>query len=185
MLPYIIAGEVVFWCLLLGGLAVRYLLRLRIASSALLIATPVVDAVIIALTYVDLARGATSDLSHGLAAFYVGFSIVFGPDLVLRTDRRFAARFTDLSDDQLPAIPNRTSMQYWIRCILASSLTILLLVIGIVLTMLPRDGNFDAEATFWLTYWIIVAASIVPTWAVIGPLRDSFRGVRSERGADT
>lgn len=69
MLPYIIAGEVLFWLLLLGGLGARYILRQRTVSTILLVSTPVVDAAILALTYVDLARGAPSDFSHGLAAF--------------------------------------------------------------------------------------------------------------------
>ncbi|MGO2862706.1 MAG: hypothetical protein ACTIC1_16225, partial [Brevibacterium sp.] len=76
MLPFILGGEILFWILLLAGVSVRYLLGWRAVSTGLLIATPAVDLIIIALTYVDLAAGASSDFSHGLAAFYVGFSIV-------------------------------------------------------------------------------------------------------------
>lgn len=40
MPPFIIAGKALFWCLLLGGLAVRYLLRWRVVSTVLLVASP-------------------------------------------------------------------------------------------------------------------------------------------------
>lgn len=172
MLPYIIAGEVSFWCLLLGGLSVRYLFRWRLVSAALLALTPMVDLAVIALTYVDLARGAPSDLSHGLAAFYVGFSVTFGPELIRRFDRRFARRYTDVPDADLPAVPMRSSLQYWLRCVTAAAITIGLLGVGIVVA--------GTEDSFWLIYWIISAAFTVFLWAVIGPIRDRFR-VRTGR----
>lgn len=167
MLPYIIAGEVLFWCLLLAGLLARYLLRWRTVSTTLLVATPLVDLAIIALTYVDLAGGAPSDFSHGLAAFYVGFSIIFGPEIISRADRRFARRFTDLPDDALPALPEHTPVQYWLRCLVAASITIALLALGMAIA-----GFADS---FWLIYWIIVAASTVVLWALVGPVRDWWR----------
>ncbi|MDN6283267.1 MULTISPECIES: hypothetical protein [Corynebacterium] len=173
MLPYIVAGEVLFWCLLLGGLAVRYLLKWRAVSNVLLILTPVVDLAIIALTFVDLANGASSDFTHGLAAFYVGFSVVFGPEIIRRLDRRFARKYTDLPDNQLPTVPERTSMQYRLRCLTASTITILLLVIGIAIAGLSHS--------FWLIYWIIVAAFTALMWGFIGPIRDHYRARRTKR----
>lgn len=171
MLPYIIAGEVAFWVLLLGGLSLRYLLRWRAVSTTLLILTPVVDLAIMALTYVDLGRGAPSDFSHGLAAFYVGFSVIFGPETIRRFDRRFAKKHTDLPEAELPAVPQRSSMQYWLRCLVASSITIGLLMIGIAVA-----GVADS---FWLIYWIISAAFTAIMWGAIGPLRDRLRSERT------
>lgn len=172
MLPYIVAGEILFWVLLLGGLAVRYLLRGRLVSAAMLIATPIVDIVIIALTYVDLWRGAPSDFSHGLAAFYVGFSITFGPETIRRFDRRFAKKYTELPDDQLPQVPQRTSLEYWRRCLVAAALTIALLAIGMLIAGWDRS--------FWLIYWIIVAAFTALMWGIVGPLREKRRKAREE-----
>lgn len=163
MLPFIIAGEILFWCLLLGGLAVRYLLRWRVVSTVLLVATPLVDVAIIALTYVDLASGAESDFSHGLAGFYVGFSVIFGPEIIRRADRRFARRFTDLAEEQLPTVPRRTGRQQWRRCLLASSITVALLAVGVAITR-------DSQRAFWLIYWIIVAVSTPVLWILIDRL---------------
>lgn len=171
MLFYIVAGEVLFWFVLLAGVCTRYLLRWRTVSTVLLAATPLIDIVIVVLTYIDLNRGATSDFSNGMAAFYVGFSIVFGPEAIARVDRRFARRHSDLSEAELSAVPTRTSLAYWLRCLNASAITIVLLAIGIAIA-----GLADS---FWLIYWVIVAVFTALAWGIVGPLRDRRR--RSNR----
>ena len=171
MLLFIIAGEVLFWIFLLAGVCARYLLHWRTVSTVLLVSTPLIDIVIIVLTYIDLHRGAASDFSHGMAAFYVGFSVVFGPEAIAHVDRRFARRHTGLSEAELPAVPTRTSLEYWLRCLTASAITIALLAIGIVIA-----GSADS---FWLIYWTIVAVFTAVAWGLIGPLCDRWR--RSKR----
>ena len=171
MLLFIIAGEVLFWIFLLDGVCARYLLHWRTVSTVLLVSTPLIDIVIIVLTYIDLNRGAASDFSHGMAAFYVGFSVVFGPEAIARVDRRFARRHTDLSEAALPAVPTRTSLGYWLRCLTAAAITTALLSIGIAIA-----GLADS---FWLIYWTIVAVFTALAWGVVGPLRDRLR--RSKR----
>lgn len=176
MVGYILGGEVLFWVLLLAGVSSRYLLGWRVTSAGLLLATPVVDLAIIALTYVDLAGGARSDFSHGLAAFYVGFSIVFGPEIIARFDRRFARRHTGLSEDQLPPVPIRTDLAYLCRCLIASGITVVLLAIGIALA-----GWADS---FWLIYWIVVAVSTAVMWALVGPIRKRWGRGRKQDSPD-
>lgn len=173
MLPFILGGEILFWVLLLAGVSVRYLLGWRAVSTGLLIATPAVDLIIIALTYVDLAAGASSDFSHGLAAFYVGFSIVFGPEIITRIDRRFARRHTDLAEHELPEVSQRSSFVVWCRCLIAAGITVVLLSLGMVIA-----GWSDS---FWLLYWIIVAVSTAVLWLFTGPVRDRIR----RRGAQS
>ena len=61
----------------------------------MLAAVPAVDVLLLAVTAVDLARGAEAGWSHGLAAVYLGFSVMLGPPLIRRTRpalRRRAAR---------------------------------------------------------------------------------------------
>lgn len=176
MLLFIIAGEVLFWIVLLAGVCARYLLRWRSVSTILLAATPLIDIVIIVLTYIDLYRGASSDFSHGMAAFYVGFSLVFGPEAIARIDRRFARRHTDLSEAELPAVPTRSSLAYWLRCLTASAITVVLLAVGIAIA-----GLADS---FWLIYWVIVAVFTALAWGVVGPLRDRWRRSRRRKEPD-
>lgn len=178
MLPYIVAGEILFWCLLLGGLAFRYLMQLRLLSTLALLATPFVDVAIITLTYVDLAAGASSDFSHGMAAFYVGFSIVFGPEIIRRYDRWFARRYTDLPQSELPRTPQQTDVQYLIRCVVASVLTLALLAVGLLFAG-------DLDRSFWLIYWCIVAMAMPVLWAIVDVVRRRRRrsaGARKEHG---
>ena len=54
----IAACEIAFWALLFGGMAARYWWRRRRLSTVLLVAIPVADALLLALTAIDLARGA-------------------------------------------------------------------------------------------------------------------------------
>ena len=68
MIGIIVACEIGFWVLLGAGLAARYLLRARLLSTALLIAVPLVDVVLLAATAIDLRRGGQAGLTHGLAA---------------------------------------------------------------------------------------------------------------------
>ena len=93
MLIAIVACEVGFWIVLAAGLLLRYGLRRPRSGGALLLAVPLIDVVLLALTAVDLQSGAEPDLTHGLAALYLGFSIAFGHDVVRWADVRVARRF--------------------------------------------------------------------------------------------
>jgi hypothetical protein len=93
LLVVIAACEILFWVFLLGGLVLRYVFRARTASTISLILVPVADLILIVATVIDLARGATADWTHTLAASYLGFSVGFGHSIVKSMDQRFAYRF--------------------------------------------------------------------------------------------
>jgi hypothetical protein len=93
MLPYVVACEIGFWVVLGAGLLARYVLNRRRLGAALLLAVPLVDVALLVLAFLDLRSGAAPDLSHGLSAGYLGFSVAFGPDLVRWADVRVAHRF--------------------------------------------------------------------------------------------
>ncbi len=93
LVAVILGGEVAFWVFLVAGLAARYLLKAPKVGLALLFCTPLVDVVVLGATVVHLNGGATADFTHGLAAAYLGFSVVFGHDMIRWADVRFAHRF--------------------------------------------------------------------------------------------
>lgn len=93
MLIAIVACEIGFWIVLGAGLLARYGLRRRRLGGALLLAVPLIDVVLLVLTAVDLRSGTEPDVTHGLAALYLGFSVAFGHDLVRWADVRVAHRF--------------------------------------------------------------------------------------------
>lgn len=89
----IVACEFAFWIAILGGLTARYVLRRRRLSTALLVAAPLVDVVLLALVTVDLVGGGTASWHHGLAAIYIGVSVAYGHRMIAWADTRFNHRF--------------------------------------------------------------------------------------------
>ena len=89
----IVICEVMFWAVLLAGLAASYLLRRQRLGAALLVAAPLVDLVLLTVTALDLRSGGTATVAHSLAAIYIGVSVGFGHSLVRWADARFAHRF--------------------------------------------------------------------------------------------
>ncbi|MFF0831554.1 MULTISPECIES: hypothetical protein [unclassified Streptomyces] len=89
----IVACEVAFWVLLAAGLAFRYALRMPRTGLALLLCEPLLEAVLFAVTAIDLRNGAEPDWRHGLAAVYIGFTVGLGHSTVKWADARVAHRF--------------------------------------------------------------------------------------------
>lgn len=93
LVAVIVTCEVMFWVLVLAGLATRYLLRRPQVGGWLLVAAPLVDLVLLVATVLDLRGGATATTAHALAAVYLGVSVGFGHSMVRWADERFAHRF--------------------------------------------------------------------------------------------
>ena len=85
----IVACEIGFWVVIALGLAVRYGLGKERLGLFILALTPVVDLVLLAVTSVDLYRGATATIAHALAAVYIGVSIAFGKGMIRWADDKF------------------------------------------------------------------------------------------------
>ncbi|WHM36572.1 hypothetical protein [Streptomyces sp. BPTC-684] len=89
----IVICEVGFWVLLAGGLALRYFAKMPRTSVAVLLCEPLLEALLLVVTVIDLKNGAEPDWKHGLAAVYIGFSVAMGHSMVKRADVWFAHRF--------------------------------------------------------------------------------------------
>jgi len=90
MIAYFIIGcEIAFWIFVAAGLSVRYLLGMKRLGLALLMATPIIDLLLLVATVVDLQRGATASMVHGIAAIYIGVSIAYGHQMIAWADRYF------------------------------------------------------------------------------------------------
>jgi hypothetical protein len=161
----IVAGEAGFWVFLLVGLLARYPLHLRRFSTVVLLALPVIDLGVLVVTVLDLAGGATANLSHGLAAVYLGFSVVFGKSLVQWTDTRFAYRFA--GGPKPPKITGSAKIakewRDWGKCVLACVLSAALLLIAILVIHRP-------EQTGALWDWLPRLGVLTGTWLVFGPI---------------
>jgi hypothetical protein len=163
----ILGCEVAFWLLLVLALVVRYVLRRKQLSRALLLALPAVDMLLLATTALDLRAGTPATFAHGLATAYVGFTIAFGSVLVGWADQRFAHWFA--SGPPPVTTPKRgwPAVQYelalWLRCIVAWIITVALLIALI--------AYVDNEAiSRELHSWFRIAFGSVIVWFVFGPV---------------
>ncbi|GAB2477394.1 hypothetical protein GCM10027187_51340 [Streptosporangium sandarakinum] len=123
ILAVIIGCEIGFWVLLGLGLVTRYLWRMRRLSTALLVAVPLLDVVLLAASVIDMRGGATADWRHGLAAAYLAYSIVFGHRTVKWADARFAHRFAGGPEPWKPPAGGMARARYewimWFKIVLA------------------------------------------------------------------
>ncbi|WP_030928631.1 hypothetical protein [Streptomyces sp. NRRL S-646] len=120
----IIACEVGFWVLLAAGLAVRYLLKRRRTSVALLLCEPLLELVLFVVTAVDLKNGAEPSWEHGLAALYIGYTVAYGHYTITWLDGHAAHR---LAGGPRPPKPPRYGLArarheggLWLRTLLAA-----------------------------------------------------------------
>lgn len=169
----IVTAEVLFWVFLLGGLSVRYLLGWKKVSIVMLALTPVIDLVLIGLTYNDLSNDGKSRFMHGLSAFYVGYSIALGPSIIGEIDRKFAARFGGETSPEKSDPTYREHVSTWKKVIVATVITLLLLAAGFFLV--------GFKGSFWIIYWMVTSLFVVVAWWFIGP----HRALRKERSNAT
>lgn len=87
LVTIIILCEIGFWALIAAGLVSRYLLHRPRLGAVLLAATPLVDLLLLTVTYFDLRSGAQAGFTHVLSALYLGFSVVYGHRLIAWADR--------------------------------------------------------------------------------------------------
>jgi hypothetical protein len=163
----IVGCEVGLWVLLGLGMVLRYLLRLRRTSTAVLAGIPLLDVVLVIATAIDLHRGADVGLVHVLAGFYLGSSLAFGPAIVRWADVRFAHRFAGgPAPRRVPKHgPERVAhlMREWYRVLGTVAIASVVLVALILFFAAPED-----QAGLW--WWIGRAWALVGLWYVFGPL---------------
>lgn len=167
LLGVIAAGEIGFWVLLVAGLAIRYLLRRRTASTVVLLCVPLVDVVILGAAMIDLGRGSAADSTHGLAATYLGFSVAFGHSLVRWADQRFAHRFAGGPRPEKPPKYGAARVRYewreWAKCAVAWAISC-----GLLLAMtLFVDPSRGADI---LWGWMSKLTTVLGIWFALGPL---------------
>jgi hypothetical protein len=89
----IIACEIGFWLFVIAGLFTRYILKQRGLGTLLLFCTPLIDFVLIVATVIDIQNGAAVNIFHGLAAFYIAVTVVYGHGMIRWADERYAYHF--------------------------------------------------------------------------------------------
>jgi hypothetical protein len=174
----IVAGEAGFWVFLLAGLVTRYPLRMRRSSTVVLVALPVIDLGVLVVSVADLAGGATANLSHGLAAVYLGFSVVFGKSMVNWADTRFAHRFAGGPKPVKITGKAKVNKEWldWGKCLLACAIAAALLLVAIM--VIHRPAQTDA-----LWGWLPRLGGLSGAWLLFGPVYQEVFGRRTGEAA--
>ncbi|WP_106769512.1 hypothetical protein [Paenibacillus faecalis] len=159
----IVVCEIAFWIFVLAGLSARYILGWKKAGGILLLCTPIIDLILIAVTVIDLKNGASAGLMHGLAAIYIGVTIAFGHRMIKWADQRFAYRYAGgpkpESKPKYGKSRARFERQGWYRHFMAWVLGALLLL-GMVLIVgdVSRTKALERVALGWA---VVVAIDFI------------------------
>ena len=163
----ILACEVGFWAVLCSGLAFRYIFHFSLVSWFCLLSLPLIDIALLALTVLDLRRGASATMAHGLATAYIGFTVAFGSTVIGWADRRFAQKFGG-APRRIPLrlrgwADERRELGLWARCLLAVAVIYPLLFA--IITLLDRPDQTQA-----LEIWYRIPLGTAFFWFIFGPL---------------
>lgn len=160
-----LVGEALFWVVIAGGLAARYLLRRPRLGAALLASTILVDLGILATAVIDLRTGGLPGTAHGLAALYVGVSVAFGPVIVRWADVRAAHRWAGgPAPEPVPdSGPERARLEWdrFVRWLVAAAISAALL--GLVMWL---AGPAAAD----LGHWFGRLGIVTVIWFLAGPV---------------
>lgn len=181
----IVASEVGFWVVLLGGLCVRYLLRRPRAGAALLACVPLLDLVLLAATVIDLRRGAEPSTAHGLAAVYLGFSVAYGHYMIKWADGRFAHRFAGgpppVKPPKYGAARARHEWRLWLMTLLAAAIAVAVLQACV---WLIGDADRSDPMVGWQRQMLMVVGIhlLIAASYTVWPSKDRKRAEAGDRG---
>ncbi|MEU3911940.1 MULTISPECIES: hypothetical protein [unclassified Streptomyces] len=130
LVALIIACEVGFWVLLAGGLALRYLAGMPRLGAALLLCEPLLELVLLAVGVVDLKNGGEPSWRHGVAAFYIGYTVGYGHYTVKWLDRHAAHRLAGGPKPPGPKYGRARAVhewKLWVRTLAGAAVAVALL----------------------------------------------------------
>ena len=159
--------EVGFWVLVIGGLCLRYVARMRRASTIVLALLPLLDLVLVAAVALDLHRGGEVEFAHRLAGIYLGWTVVFAHSTVAWLDVRFAHRF---AGGPAPVKPPKTGPQAYRNEIRGFVKWLCAAAIALAITYGLAYTVADSEQAAALKTVIQPLGVITFFWFVTGPL---------------
>jgi hypothetical protein len=174
MIYLIIGCEIAFWVLVASGLVARYVFKARRLGLVLLMATPVVDLILLGAAALDLALhsggagggGAVPPgtpggrWAHAVAALYVGVSLAFGHKMIRWADA-VAAKRAGLGPGPRKLYGRAYTAECWrdfARALLAVAIAAVLLK-GLDLiagTPVTRTGELFAAMAPAMRFWLLI-----------------------------
>lgn len=182
LLILVLGCEIAFWLVLLFGLVARYLLRWQKLGLYCLYSIPLIDLLLLIVTVIDLRNGTEASFFHGLAAAYIGFSVVFGHSLIQWADEHFAYRFANGDKPASTPVGGWPNLRYEL-ILFAKALVACAITFALVRAMMWMVGDFDKTVALYL--WDNMMKALAFFWFVFGPLWSVvFRLYRSEPEKD-
>ncbi|MES2676116.1 MAG: hypothetical protein V4660_17890 [Pseudomonadota bacterium] len=168
MLLWLIIGcEIGFWVILFIGLFIRYILKYPKTGKAVLLCVPLLDLLLLLVTAIDLHNGAVAEFAHGLAAVYLGFTVVYGSSVIRWLDQLVAQRFASTKKMEGLQLYGWEHTVYewrqWLKGVLAGGIASLLLFAAVVYVD-------HAEKTAQLYEWFGYIFWMLAIWVVCWPL---------------
>lgn len=169
MILWLIIGcEIGFWLFLFLGLFIRYILKYPRTGKAALLCVPLLDLVLLLATAIDLHNGAVAEFAHGLAAVYLGFTVVYGSGVIKWLDQLAARRCVSTNKmEELKQLYGWSHTLYewrqWLKGVLAGGIASFLLIIAVVYVG-------DPEKTAELNEWFSYIFGLLAIWLVCWPL---------------
>lgn len=164
MVYAIVACEIGFWVLIALGLLARYPLGMPRLGLVLLALTPAVDLALLVFTVIDLRSGGQPGLAHGLAALYLGFSVVFGKRAIAWADRMYRRKVR--GEDVAEPDAGSKLRKEWVNfglAVVAAGIAAAVLELCVVIA----GGGVEAQS---LRDWHSRLGVILAVWFVTGPL---------------
>lgn len=180
MLLWLIIGcEVGFWIFLFLGLFFRYILKLPKTGTAVLLCVPLLDLILLLATAIDLHNGAVAEFAHGLAAVYLGFTVVYGSGVIKWLDQLAAERFASIQKREKIELYGWSYALYewrqWFKGVLAGGIASGLLLSAILYVDAP-DKTVQLNEWFSYIFWVLAIWWVCwPLWYSLFPKREASR----------
>jgi hypothetical protein len=175
---FIIACEIGFWMILTVGLFVRFVLKLNALSKFILLCVPLLDIALLIATMVDLNSGKQAEFSHGLAAVYLGFTVVYGHSIIQWADSYISYKFYFGTNPKI----NFYGWPYakyewlqWLKALLACAIATTLLSIAIFYIDNPENTEALAKWYSHLFWLLAIWLSGWPLWYTIFPRKEKSK----------
>jgi hypothetical protein len=167
---FIIACEIGFWIILALGLFVRFVLKLDTLSKFILLCVPLLDIALLVATMVDLNSGKPAEFSHGLAAVYLAFTVVYGHSIIQWADSYVSYKFFSGSNPKINAYGwayAKYEWLQWLKALLACVIAATLLSIAIFYIDNPKNTEALAQWYSHLFWLLAIWLAGWPLWYTI------------------
>lgn len=157
------------------GLFVRFVLNLSTLSKYILLCVPLLDIALLVATIIDLDSGKPAEFAHGLAAAYLGFTVIFGHSIIQWADGYVSYKFYN-GKNLTTTVHGWAYAKYewgqWLKGLLACVIAAVLLFIAILYIDNPKRTEALTEwysHLFWLlAIWLVGW----PLWYTIFPKKE-------------